>query len=40
MIDPNKNSLLKSLPEATKKSLFPQFKIVKLPLGKVIYESG
>jgi CRP-like cAMP-binding protein len=40
MIDPNENSLLKALPEATKKSLFPQLKIIKLPLGKVIYEAG
>jgi CRP-like cAMP-binding protein len=40
MIDPNENALLKALPEATKKSLFPQLKIIKLPLGKVIYEAG
>ena len=40
MIDPNKNALLNSLPEATKKSLFSQLKIIKLPLGKVIYEAG
>jgi len=40
MIDPNENALLKALPEATKKRLFPQLKIIKLPLGKVIYEAG
>ncbi|QDE31265.1 Crp/Fnr family transcriptional regulator [Shewanella polaris] len=40
MIDPNENVLLKALPEATKQRLFPQLKIIKLPLGKVIYEVG
>jgi CRP-like cAMP-binding protein len=40
MIDPNKNALLKALPEETKNRIFPQLKIVKLPLGKVIYEAG
>ncbi|MBB1390880.1 MULTISPECIES: Crp/Fnr family transcriptional regulator [Shewanella] len=40
MIDPNENALLKALPEETKKRLFPQLKIIKLPLGKVIYEAG
>ena len=40
MIDPNENALLKALPEATKQRLFPQLKIIKLPLGKVIYEAG
>ncbi|RPA61457.1 Crp/Fnr family transcriptional regulator [Shewanella frigidimarina] len=40
MIDPNENALLKALPEATKLRLFPQLKIIKLPLGKVIYEAG
>ena len=40
MIDPNENALLKALPEETKNRLFPQLKIIKLPLGKVIYEAG
>ncbi|WP_351089617.1 Crp/Fnr family transcriptional regulator [Shewanella sp. S1-49-MNA-CIBAN-0167] len=40
MIDPNENILLKALPEATKQRLFPQLKIIKLALGKVIHEAG
>ncbi|WP_434926282.1 Crp/Fnr family transcriptional regulator [Shewanella sp. HL-SH2] len=40
MIAPNENGLLKALPEETQKRLFPQLKIIKLPLGKVIYEAG
>jgi CRP-like cAMP-binding protein len=40
MINPNDNALLKALPEETQKRLFPQLKIIKLPLGKVIYEAG
>ena len=40
MIDLYENALLKALPEDTQNSLFPELKIVKLPLGKVIYEAG
>tara|TARA_R110001592_G_scaffold218652_4_gene472684 strand:- start:333 stop:1097 length:765 start_codon:yes stop_codon:yes gene_type:complete len=37
---PANNTLLKLLPEASKDKVFPRLKLVKLPLGKVIYESG
>lgn len=40
MIDRNENALLNALPEETKNRLFPQLTTIKLPLGKVIYESG
>lgn len=40
MNSPADNKLLKLLPEANKNTIFPQLKLVKLPLGKVIYESG
>lgn len=37
---PTDNKLLKLLPEISKNKIFPQLKLIKLPLGKVIYESG
>lgn len=40
MNSPADNKLLKLLPEASKNQIFPLLKLVKLPLGKVIYESG
>ncbi|MEO3737668.1 Crp/Fnr family transcriptional regulator [Shewanella baltica] len=40
MIDLYENALLKALPEETQNSLLPQLKLVKLPLGMVIYEAG
>lgn len=38
--DPNKNRLLRALPEEIKARLYPKLKGVPLPLGKVLYESG
>ena len=40
MSDPNENKLLKALPKDTKNNLFSQLKLIELPLGKVMYESG
>lgn len=40
MNHPTDNKLLKLLPEASKNQIFPLLKLVKWPLGKVIYESG
>ena len=40
MNSPADNKLLKLLPEASKNKIFPLLKLIKLPLGKVIYESG
>ena len=40
MRSPSDNSLLNALPQASKDRIFPQLKLVSLPLGKVIYESG
>jgi CRP-like cAMP-binding protein len=34
------NHLLAALPEDTRQRLFPHMKLVDLPLGKVLYESG
>lgn len=34
------NTLLNIFPKASKHKIFPLLKLVKLPLGKVIYESG
>ena len=34
------NMLLNTLPDESKARIFPQLKLVHLPLGKVIYESG
>lgn len=38
--DPLDNRLLSVLPKEAKKLLFPHLKLVDLPLGKVLYESG
>ena len=40
MNNPTDNKLLNALPEESKKRIFPRLKLVTLPLGKVIYESG
>ena len=40
MNSPNDNKLLKNFPTATKKKIFPCLKLIHLPLGKVLYESG
>ncbi|MGO4892786.1 Crp/Fnr family transcriptional regulator [Flavobacterium sp. W21_SRS_FM6] len=40
MIKPTDNKLLRALSEQSKSRLIPQLKLVELPLGKVIYESG
>lgn len=37
---PLQNHLLAALPAETQDRLFPHLKLVKLPLGKVLYESG
>lgn len=36
----NDNKLLKAFPEESKKRLFPLLKLIKLPLGSVVFESG
>lgn len=40
MIHPTENKLLNALPEQSKSRLFPQLKLVELPLGKVIFDAG
>ena len=40
MDNPSVNKLLNALPQASKDRILPQLKLVSLPLGKVIYESG
>lgn len=40
MNNPTDNTLLSLLPEASKNKVFPLLKLIELPLGKVIYESG
>jgi CRP-like cAMP-binding protein len=40
MDNPSVNRLLNALPQASKDRIFPQLKLINLPLGKVIYESG
>jgi CRP-like cAMP-binding protein len=40
MIEPTSNKLLNAFPDNIKKALFPQLKLVTLPLGKVLYEAG
>lgn len=34
------NHILAALPEEVRKRLYPQLKLVQMPLGKVLYESG
>jgi hypothetical protein len=38
--DPQQNHILDALPPAERERLFPHLKLVKLALGKVLYESG
>ena len=38
--DPQQNLLLAALPDEVQTRLFPHLKLVPLPLGKVLYESG
>jgi len=37
---PQQNHILDALPHAERERLFPHLKLVSLPLGKVLYESG
>ena len=37
---PEQNHILNALPEDARARLFPHLKLVELPLGKVLYESG
>ena len=38
--DPQQNHLLAALPQPERERLFPYLKLVTLPLGRVLYESG
>src|SRR5687768_18153558 len=38
--DPQQNHVLDALPQLERERLFPHLKLVPLPLGKVLYESG
>ncbi|MEJ0085277.1 MAG: Crp/Fnr family transcriptional regulator [Pseudomonadota bacterium] len=38
--DPRQNHVLDALPQLERERLFPHLKLVPLPLGKVVYESG
>ena len=38
--DPLQNHILDALPQAERERLFPHLKLVELPLGKALYESG
>src|SRR5688572_29454398 len=40
MPSPIQNQLLQALPQAERERLFPHLKLVTLPLGSVLYESG
>lgn len=40
MNNPNDNKLLTIFPTTIKNKIFPRLKLIKLPLGKVLYESG
>ncbi|MDO6477933.1 Crp/Fnr family transcriptional regulator [Alteromonas sp. 1_MG-2023] len=40
MTHPTENTLLNTLPDETKQRLFPQIRLVELPLGEVIYDAG
>ena len=37
---PQQNHILDALPQPERERLFPYLKLVALPLGKVLYESG
>jgi CRP-like cAMP-binding protein len=37
---PERNQILDALPQAERERLFPHLKLVELPLGKALYESG
>jgi CRP-like cAMP-binding protein len=37
---PQKNHILDALPQPERERLFPHLKLIKLPLGKALYESG
>ena len=37
---PPQNHILDALPQPERERLFPHLKLVALPLGKVLYESG
>jgi len=38
--DPRQNHILDALPKLERERLFPHLKLVPLPLGMVVYESG
>jgi hypothetical protein len=38
--DPCDNQILNALPELERERLFPHLKLVPMPLGMVLYESG
>jgi CRP-like cAMP-binding protein len=38
--DPRQNRLLAALPSADQERIYPQLRVVPMPLGKVLYESG
>jgi hypothetical protein len=38
--DPSQNHLLAALSAAERERVFPHLRLVSLPLGKVLYESG
>ena len=38
--DPQQNHILDALPQAERERVFPHLKLVELPLGKAVYESG
>ena len=38
--DPQQNHILDALPQPERERLFPYLKLVELPLGKAVYESG
>src|SRR5689334_16026318 len=40
MPSPQSNQLLRALPPSDQERLFPHLKVVTLPLGSVLYESG
>src|SRR5687767_6711359 len=40
MASPDQNQLLQALPQSERQRLFPHLKLVTLPLGSVLYESG